>query len=220
MAFFTIAATGILILTLRSANKTNIAAVKAAEAASEANQIMRNEQRPWLDITASLAGDVTYMPESETIAIPFHITIENRGRSPAFNVAIEVSLAAVPKGDRVSLGGEDQIALNKRLIDSAVRRVKSNNFTVTVFPDKPHVMNKWIGHANLLHDGVADGESFGLIYSVVAAYGDKFNPEYFSVLPGTILHRTQSGLFAFTLVDIKDGSATIKWADVATARLV
>jgi hypothetical protein len=48
MAFFTIFATVILMLTLRSANMTNKAAVEASRAATEANRIMREERRPWL----------------------------------------------------------------------------------------------------------------------------------------------------------------------------
>lgn len=50
MAFFTIAATGVLILTLRSANKTNLAAIKASRAALEANAIMRQQSAGYLVI--------------------------------------------------------------------------------------------------------------------------------------------------------------------------
>lgn len=62
MAFFTIAATAVLLLTLRSANKTNAAAVKASQAALEANQIMRSEQRPWLWVRNFQIKSLTVWP--------------------------------------------------------------------------------------------------------------------------------------------------------------
>ncbi|MEP3783223.1 hypothetical protein [Ascidiaceihabitans sp.] len=50
MAFVTIAATILLLLTLRSANETNIAALRAANAALEANQIMQDQSAGYLII--------------------------------------------------------------------------------------------------------------------------------------------------------------------------
>lgn len=91
MAFFTIAATGVLILTLRSANKTNLAAVKASNAALDANKIMRAEQRPWIDfdIIPNRRFEVTPGQDGQIIKITPIVKIKNFGKSPAQNVSIQ-----------------------------------------------------------------------------------------------------------------------------------
>lgn len=91
MAFFTIAATGVLILTLRSANKTNLAAVQASTAALEANVIMRHEQRPWLVmrmVYAEYMPSVSINGDAAEAAIRLDISFENCGRTPAVRVAM------------------------------------------------------------------------------------------------------------------------------------
>lgn len=85
MAFFTIAATVVLVLTLQSANRTNRAAVQASEAALEANKIIRNEQRPWIKFTAEPHGSF-----SDPDGGSFTFWVENMGSSPARNVFVNV----------------------------------------------------------------------------------------------------------------------------------
>ncbi len=89
MAFFTICATIVLIFTLRSANKTNSAAVKASNAALEANQIMRDEQRPWIkisDVKVTNEGDFLAEQGPGTRCLRFKFMISNLGPRPARNI--------------------------------------------------------------------------------------------------------------------------------------
>jgi hypothetical protein len=196
------------------------ASLDAIKTAQEANQIMRDERRPWLDITASPSGQLIYMPDSNTLAIPFDIIIQNMGKGPAFNVAIELGLAAVPDEGQGVLGGDAQFALNKRLIESAQRRSKNNNMTTTIFPDHPHNLNRWLAHAHFVRDGVKDGQKFGLIVAITVAYGPAKNPCYISILPGPILHGSESGLFGFTVDDIKAGKGAFSFTIIEKAKLI
>lgn len=84
MAFFTIAATGVLVLTLRSANKTNIAAVNASKAALEANDILRAEQRSWVIVKPP--NRCTLGSSGRLVELKFDIELINRGKTPAFGV--------------------------------------------------------------------------------------------------------------------------------------
>lgn len=98
MAFFTIGATVVLLLTLRSANKTNKAAIAASQAALEANQIMRDEQRP---IFSHIGTDVRlYQPQLGYAAPPqFDVSFrfKNVGKTPA------VVAEAVVRVDRIEV---------------------------------------------------------------------------------------------------------------------
>lgn len=86
MATFTIAATIVLVFTLRSANKTNKAAIKASEAALEANRIMRNEQRPWLVLNRDL--NCEFRDIGDRCTITWNYEFENRGKNPAYDGAL------------------------------------------------------------------------------------------------------------------------------------
>lgn len=94
MALFTIAATGVLILTLRSANRTNKAAVSASEAALKANEIMRAEQRPWVKIELALIDHVTFDGEAVRVAVRWKIT--NIGSYPADTINVHIEGSPFP----------------------------------------------------------------------------------------------------------------------------
>ncbi|MCA8882719.1 MAG: hypothetical protein KDA50_03050 [Rhodobacteraceae bacterium] len=85
MAFFTIAATAVLVLTLRSANRTNQAAVEAAEAAAAANRIMRQAERPWLKIQITGCGPIVGSDDGR-ISLKIDISVTNLGKTPAAGV--------------------------------------------------------------------------------------------------------------------------------------
>ena len=207
------------VIAVREGEKATSASLEAASAAREANQIMRDEQRPWLDIIASPSGQLTYMPDSDTIAIPFDITVKNMGKSPAFNVAIDLGLSAVPDDGQGALGGEAQIALNTRLIESAQRRSINNNLTTTIFPDHSHHLNGWLAHAHFVRDGIKEGQKFGLIFAATVAYGPAKNPLYITILPVPILHGFETGLFGFAVEDIKAGKGAFKFTAIEKAKL-
>jgi hypothetical protein len=88
MALLTIAAVILLWRTLSSANKTNIAAIKAANAATEANQIMRDEQRSWLDFTIRMKDFA--ITGGNKCSGSASMVIKNIGKSPAHNVTVEI----------------------------------------------------------------------------------------------------------------------------------
>ncbi|WP_417733606.1 hypothetical protein [Roseovarius sp.] len=87
MAFFTIAATIVLVFTLRSANKTNIAAVESSKAALEANKIMQAEQRPW--VTINFKGN--YRIHRGKVNAWIKCEPKNVGKSPALDCSLLVS---------------------------------------------------------------------------------------------------------------------------------
>lgn len=105
MAFFTIAATGVLLLTLKSANKTNQAAIRAAEAAASANEIMRQEQRPWV-----LPSDFKFSLEQASLAgakperaLFLRVFYRNFGASPAFVRGAYADRAYLPQNSTPAL---------------------------------------------------------------------------------------------------------------------
>lgn len=89
MMVFTIAATGVLILTLRSANKTNAAALKASGAALDANRIMIESNRPWVRHDFKLLG---FYQDEKGFFLKFDAFCENIGEAPALNVCCDFML--------------------------------------------------------------------------------------------------------------------------------
>jgi len=219
MAILTLVAAVLLFQTLRQTNKTNEAAVRAADAALEANEIMRTESRPWLDIGVVPAGALVYMPDSNTIAFPCRIIVKNMGKSPAFNVAIDIGLSAVLDNGNGLLGGDDQIQLNERLVENARRRSVKNNFTNTIFPDHPYEINNLLAHANFIRDGVSEGQKFGLLFALVVAYGPRHKPAYTTLLSCPIVRSGGAGLYGFTVDDIKAGRSKVTMHMIEGAKL-
>lgn len=126
MASFTICATIVLILTLRSANKTNLAAIKASEAAQEANQIMRDEQRPWLQFEVEDFG-LKHAHSGDGKAHPFFvpkINVTNHGKRPAFWVTLDI---------RVMISDSFSISAIDTLLEER-RQQNSITFSEVVFP--------------------------------------------------------------------------------------
>ena len=90
MAAFTIAATIVLIFTLRSANKTNAAAITASKSALEANDILRQEQRPWVTLERELLCD--FHDNGHGGRITWHYEFINKGRGPAYDIRMDIEL--------------------------------------------------------------------------------------------------------------------------------
>lgn len=83
MAVFTIFATVVLVLTLRSADKTNAAAVRAAEAAVESNRIMQEEQRPWIFVEWVMTDQAQFSQDL------IRLVVKNLGSTPARSTKIK-----------------------------------------------------------------------------------------------------------------------------------
>jgi len=141
MMAFTIAATVVLGFTLRSANKTNVAAIRASEAALEANQIMRDEQRPW--VTFEFQGEAS-IREGKVYAW-INCTPQNIGKTPALDCIIlaggsEVQArqaeirGAIHKGDNLSdWPGEKRIIFPSSSVLGA-KTTPPNTNTAISFP--------------------------------------------------------------------------------------
>jgi hypothetical protein len=84
MAILTIFAVWMLWRTLELTRGANEAAVKAASAALEANNIMRGEQRPWITLERDLYCDFT--DNGFGANIRWNYNFANKGKSPAFDV--------------------------------------------------------------------------------------------------------------------------------------
>jgi hypothetical protein len=86
MMALTITATIVLILTLKSANETNKAAINTANAALEANDIMRQEQRPWVtlekDSHCHFCDTGGYQG-----SIAWNYDFRNKGKTPAYAIS-------------------------------------------------------------------------------------------------------------------------------------
>lgn len=74
--------------TLMQAGETNRAAVAAAEAANEANRIMRAESRPWISIDQNVMCDFIYEEGSDRCNIWWQYTLTNKGKMPAHNISV------------------------------------------------------------------------------------------------------------------------------------
>ncbi len=95
IAILTIVAVVLLWQTLVQTNKTNEAAIAAATEAKAANDIMRDEQRPWLEFEIVDWGKPRFQEDgSRIIGIFFQpsVSVRNRGASPALNVAFGVKV--------------------------------------------------------------------------------------------------------------------------------
>jgi hypothetical protein len=85
MLFATLITTGVTALgvyyvrkTLIQANETNVAAAQAAVAANDTNQIMRNEQRPWIDIEISHAKIIENTTPQKTFSFVVEREMANK----------------------------------------------------------------------------------------------------------------------------------------------
>ncbi|MGR3511390.1 MAG: hypothetical protein ACU0GG_01400 [Paracoccaceae bacterium] len=122
MAVFTVTATLVLLFTLRTANRTNKAAVEAAKAANESNAIMRAERRPWLKIEIEEA-QALYVGNAE-ITLNFNVLITNVGKTPASNVAI------------VPFGASEYVPIPATNIAVRASDTTEHGTNLIVFPDQ------------------------------------------------------------------------------------
>jgi hypothetical protein len=127
MTVLSLAATVLLWRTLTAANKTN-------EAALEANDIMRREQRPWLDFHDLDLGrwNVGSLNEDGGTATCFpKVRIINEGRSPVLETRFAL---------RVCMGGNlDDFSIPDMVAEAATRPTEAR----IVFPGKEIVWDSW-----------------------------------------------------------------------------
>ncbi|MEP3847709.1 MAG: hypothetical protein ABJM43_20375 [Paracoccaceae bacterium] len=80
--------------TLDQTCETNSAALAAATAANESNDIMRREQRPWVTLIREVECDY-FEKEQWGIRVAWNFNIENRGKTPAHNIRIRTKAIRV-----------------------------------------------------------------------------------------------------------------------------
>jgi hypothetical protein len=84
---FTIVAAVLLYGTLIQANKTNLAAIKAATTASETNQILRDEQRPWVALERDLTCEFSDLGHAGKIS--WNYDLENKSLGLAHDIKVD-----------------------------------------------------------------------------------------------------------------------------------
>lgn len=143
MAIFTIVAAYLLYRTLRTANETNEAAIRAANAATDANKIMLAEQRPWLEVKVWPRCDVSCFDKQSRI--DFSYTITHKGGRPALNVLVDKSIGFGP--DFLSLPWDRQ----DDFIQGAISGKYSRTSEIVLFPG-----DEVTRHTSVSTDGVVD----------------------------------------------------------------
>lgn len=143
MATFTIAATIVLVFTLRSANKTNAAAIKASSAALEANQIMRDEQRPWIKFDPQIAFKNDHGIMRVNVVFPF----QNVGVRPAQAVRVDVrKIAEFPDRQDVRTYLVDAANFARKFVTTEGvifpndRSKRGISIQITLQPDERHAI--------------------------------------------------------------------------------
>lgn len=166
MAVFTIAATVVLVFTLRSANKTNLAAVEASKAANKANQIMRAEQRPWVTVLWDVPCKFEETEDGKFCKVRLLFDFANKGKTPAFGIHHEWS---VFRFKRVS----SSIAGREEMLVKALRNMTMPSRTPILFQGEKtdHIFGE--GSDRLDIGGDETGDIF-LCACLVYALDDKW----------------------------------------------
>lgn len=197
MAFFTIAATVVLILTLRSANRTNLVAVKAAEAAIDANKIMRDEQRAWVVVNFAAGPSISYQPGSNSLMLKIDVSPENIGKSPAQNMSIAGEMKIVPQGDRTGVNYSEHTDLIKKVILSAQEASIKGQLTETLFQSRAatHWQSERYVHAHLSNVDQDEIERACIVVCVAVCY--KIPSGFgFAVGQGIVMKDDNSSIFS------------------------
>jgi hypothetical protein len=209
MAVFTIAATIVLVFTLRSTNKTNLAAIKASNAAFESNQIMLKEQRPWIEASVRPCGKIVYNTTSKSVVAPFHVTLRNRGKSPALDVTMEGKIKIIrrEKFDGGIRFREEINNIAPVVVDEALATRKRYVGHV-IFPDGELTYRQRNLHAKLDGEMLADDEEFELIAVVAIVYSTGGAQVGGAIFNSLLSHKTDNPAKKFSLDAIRgDGQA-------------
>lgn len=201
MSAFTVVAAGLLYGTLRQANKTNLAAVKAAKAATETNEIMRAERRPWLMVEITEPLEFTFTNEKQTqFSYRLKYKVTNKGKMPARFRDVQVRFSRRDWG-YIAAGSEDAALLH----DQAMAKVSSRAPRI-IFPGQEIEGGFW--GAVMTIEGVGkDVEHAALFLAVSIAYW--LDDEGREVGCTTVSHVLQNddgifGPFAYSLGQIAE----------------
>ena len=121
-----LSAVGVLMLwrTLELTRRANEAAVEAATAALQANEIMRSEQRPW--VTFAMGRDCSIIDGNDVLSLRWDYKITNRGKGLAQHVYVHSHV------DRFGTTDDLQDFFDFIVKDQIAHRQKTGQ---TLFPD-------------------------------------------------------------------------------------
>jgi hypothetical protein len=129
MAILTIFAVVLLWQTLVQTNKTNQSAIAAAHAATEANFLLRQDQRPWLSFEVVDFGEFQ-VGTGAALSCP-EVRITNLGKSPALRVHFKLSV--------IEAGNFDDQIETTRIVKEYANNNNSFNAGVVIFPGAEYV---------------------------------------------------------------------------------
>lgn len=162
----------LLLLTLFQANKTNEAAIAAAKAAMEGNNLLRSETRPWVTLNVKPECIFFEQRDGKTCKINWLYDYRNAGKSPAFRLRHEWTVCRLDVG-MIAAG---RIGLD-RFIDARLPHSLTGITTTPVlFPGESteHVWNDLFSHLTIEGDG--EGELH--ILSIVTYALDSSEKEF------------------------------------------
>lgn len=157
--------------TLDQTAQTNIAAVNAANAATESNEIMRSDQRPWISFKITDFGEFQCAGSKDGKgSILFHpkVCIKNFGKSPAVDVSFDVKIWEGTKFD--------EAAEIKQMFSEYPKGKISGR---VAFPGEPIIWENWgVGHeireTGMESDALNAINSFWFVAMVQYCYGKQW----------------------------------------------
>lgn len=135
----------VLVISLRQTGKALKDGRKTADAAREANKIMRDEQRPWIDFSLPKFGRFQQQQGTNIVSFSdFPISVENFGGSPALNVWAVGGCIKTNKG-------LDIAAEIKRVVSEHKSNWPDHKIGKTIFPNaEPIKMQIGLGHRQIV----------------------------------------------------------------------
>lgn len=208
---------GIVILreTLEQGRAASVAATRATEAAIESNAIMRADQRPWISLSI-LPVAIEFRPESNSLMLKIQVKMNNKGRSPAIDLAMYGSVKIIPKDQRDGLDSADYVDLRTKVITEAVKQTKRRtSFTEVVFQDETSTIPGFGIHAHISHfTGISETDDIALVAAFALAYshGDKYGGAIWSALISPAFSRE---IFGFSIGAIKANQTLVQSVSLA-----
>ena len=210
MALLTVAAVVLLWKTLIQTNKTNQAAVIAANAANEANRIMREEQRAWIQIKPDLKTNLSFEKSSNTLMVGIELNAKNVSPNPAMDFAVEGMMKIVRKGSKMGFSSEDYLEDLKVVTIHAATTSNKRCFTETIFSGQGATLNsnRYL-HAKLGPVDVPDDAAIGLVACLAVSYRTPSGHGGAS-WSGVIIQDVSQSMFGTFIADAKAGPVPVR----------
>lgn len=224
MALLAFIATGasiwaLLILrdTLEQSRVAAVAATKAAEEATKSTAIMQADQRPWIMLSI-IPTILRFADSSNSLMLSLRVSMVNKGRTPAIDLAVYGAIKIIPKGQQNGLTSENYTDLRKKVLERAAAGSGARSGMIdVVFQDQVKIVPEHCIHATLAEfPHVSATEDICLVgaFAIVHSYGNRQG--------GAIWHSIISpaetrSLFSYSIEKVKAGPTIVQAAapDVA-----